>query len=848
MAEDAQSTADTLYERLILNDCRRYVPGLTRPTEAFPEEDLRLLILSASMLAMQASGSREGARASRRAYDIATRLPEFANGSSASMLVAADYILTELGNFPGRTLLRSNGDNPVTAEQIARTHPFVALRMIARESDNTTPLTQQLLTDFQIDLLDKLGASRSVSFSAPTSAGKSTVLELEIIRSLQAGERRLAILVPTRALIRQVTFDLIDFLNQAGLGGVPVPSAPDPAQIAASRSVVCVFTQERLQTLLSNPEWGSDIDDLIVDEAQEIGEGARGQTLELVISQVLSRYPNCRVRFSSPLRSNPEYLLSTVGRLDGGVALVDHSAPVTQNIFVVDRILNKPQRATYSVLLDGAVKSLGDTDLPFKFRGTKCLADFALLLTRAGDSSIIYADGAAKAENLADQIAAELPEVSAQGIDELIEFVTGHIHRDYHLAEVVSKGVGFHYGKLPQIVRAKVEDLLRDRHIRFVCCTSTLLQGVNLPTKNIFVENPKRGKGQPMTPGDFWNLIGRAGRLAKEFQGNIFCINKGAWESDPFGTTRFFPLRSAFEDATTNQAATLLTVAESPPVSSESDFQWAEQALARIFLDYTVQGTGVADSRYATSENRSTLLKIDQACQKISAGKTLPLDVYRKNPYLLPTRLDELANFFRSQRSLVEWIPPMPFVSKSYQRYEPIFGAIETVFIRAEYDRHKYFAVLALQWMTGYSLKQLIANRLEFRNIAADDKRQINNHIRGLFEDIEDVVRYVYVKYFKVYADVLRPVLEERSQNALSAKIPSIHLFLEYGAASQTLINLMGLGLSRTSAVLLKSHLSLADDLDASTCQNRIERASLTTSDLPALCRAEITRLRRQRH
>jgi len=848
MAEDAQSTADALYERLILNDCRRYVPGLTGLTEAFPEEDLRLLILNASMLAMQASGSREGARASRRAYDIATRLPEFANGSSASMLIAADYILTELGNFPGRTLLRSTGGNPVTAEQIARTHPFVALRMIARESDNTTPLAQQLLTDFQIDLLDKLGASRSVSFSAPTSAGKSTVLELEIIRSLQAGERRLVILVPTRALIRQVTFDLIDLLNQAGLGGVPVLSAPDPAQITASRSVVCVFTQERLQTLLSNPEWGGDIDDLIVDEVQEIGEGARGQTLELVISQVLSRYPNCRVRFSSPLRSNPEYLLSTVGRLDGGVALVDHSAPVTQNIFVVHRIRNEPQRAKYSVLLDGSVRNLGETDLPFKFRGTKSLADFALLLTRAGDSSIIYADGAAKAENLAEQIAAELPEVSAQGIDELIEFVTGHIHRDYHLAEVVSKGVGFHYGKLPQIVRAKVEDLLRDRHIRFVCCTSTLLQGVNLPTKNIFVENPKRGKGQPMTPGDFWNLIGRAGRLAKEFQGNIFCINKEAWESDPFGTTRFFPLRSAFEDATMNQAATLLTVAESPPASSESDFQWAEQALTRIFLDYTEQGTGVADSRYATSENRSTLAKIDQACLKISAAKTLPSDVYRKNPYLLPTRLDELANFFRSQRSLAEWVPPMPFVAKSYQRYEPIFGAIETVFIRAEYDRHKYFAVLALQWMTGYSLKQLIANRLEFRKIAADDKRQINNHIRGLFEDIEDEVRYVYVKYFKVYIDVLRAVLEERGQNALSAKIPSIHLFLEYGAASQTLINLMGLGLSRTSAVLLKSHLSLADDLDAATCQNRIERASLVTSDLPALCRAEIIRLRRQKH
>jgi len=108
------------------------------------------------------------------------------------------------------------------------------------------------------------------------------------------------------------------------------------------------------------------------------------------------------------------------------------------------------------------------------------------------------------------------------------------------------------------------------------------------------------------------------------------------------------------------------------------------------------------------------------------------------------------------------------------------------------------------------------------------------------------VVRYTYVKYFKVYAEVLRALLEERGQQHLLARIPSIHLFLEYGAANQTLINLMALGLSRTSAILLKSHLSLRDDLDAAACQQRLDRASQLTTELPALCRAEITRLKRR--
>jgi hypothetical protein len=371
------------------------------------------------------------------------------------------------------------------------------------------------------------------------------------------------------------------------------------------------------------------------------------------------------------------------------------------------------------------------------------------------------------------------------------------------------------------------------------------LQGVNLPTKNIFVENPKRGPGQPMTAGDFWNLVGRAGRLAKEFQGNMFCINKEAWESDPLVETRFFPLRSAFEDAIKNNAETLLRVAENPPHSSESDLQWAEQALACIFLDYAEQQKRIADSPYATDTNRQTLSKIDELCGRLSGSKSLPADLYRRNPYFLPSRLDELAHFFRQQASLTDWIPPSPFVSRSYERYEPIFALFQNLFIQDDYDRHKYFTVLALQWMTGRSLKQLIVQRLEYRKIASDDIRQINNNIRGLFEDIEDEIRYKYVKYFKLYADVLRAVLEEKGQAELSARIPSVHLFLEYGAASQTLINLMGLGLSRTSAILLRSHLSLGDDLDAAACQSRIEQVSLTTPALPALCRAEIRRLRR---
>ena len=64
-------------------------------------------------------------------------------------------------------------------------------------------------------------------------------------------------------------------------------------------------------------------------------------------------------------------------------------------------------------------------------------------------------------------------------------------------------------------------------------CTSTLLEGVNLPAKNIFILNNAIGLSK-FSDIDFWNLAGRAGRLSKELSGNIICVRasnkKNRWD------------------------------------------------------------------------------------------------------------------------------------------------------------------------------------------------------------------------------------------------------------------------------------------------------------------------------
>jgi len=209
-----------------------------------------------------------------------------------------------------------------------------------------------------------------------------------------------------------------------------------------------------------------------------------------------------------------------------------------------------------------------------------------------------------------------------------------------------------------------------------------------------------------------------------------------------------------------------------------------------------------------------------------------------------PARLESVAGFLRLQPDLTSWLPVYPWSAGSYYRLLAIFKLIEDLLIRSQTLAYTYHAFLATEWMKGSSLRELVTNKVE-RARAGTDVDKINNAIRELFSDLENELRYKYVKYTRLYSDVLRAVLTERGMTKEAQAILPIHLFLEYGAANQTLISLMSIGLSRTSALLFKSFLSLRDELSASECQAYVDSVNIDRSNLPAICRAEVKRLGR---
>ncbi len=58
----------------------------------------------------------------------------------------------------------------------------------------------------------------------------------------------------------------------------------------------------------------------------------------------------------------------------------------------------------------------------------------------------------------------------------------------------------------------RIEELFREGEIKTIFCTSTLVEGINLPADNLFVTSYKNGRSN-MTPVNFRNLVGRVGRI-----------------------------------------------------------------------------------------------------------------------------------------------------------------------------------------------------------------------------------------------------------------------------------------------------------------------------------------------
>ena len=128
-----------------------------------------------------------------------------------------------------------------------------------------------------------------------------------------------------------------------------------------------------------------------------------------------------------------------------------------------------------------------------------------------------------------------LPKTNCPELMELSKDIKSEVHGDYYLADLVSKGIAYNIGYLPASIRQRIEDLFKEGKITALFCTSTLVEGVNLPADNLFITDYRNGQ-KDMRPIDFRNLAGRVGRLEFNLYGNVFLVATSEKATDKFET------------------------------------------------------------------------------------------------------------------------------------------------------------------------------------------------------------------------------------------------------------------------------------------------------------------------
>ena len=836
MAAGLSPELSAAFERLLVRDARRRLPGeTTDEVLALDIDEISRLVGAAACLALTTGHAERTV-----AYEIATRSVALAGKELPGLVRAAELILARLGNFPGRDLLHTRFQHAAVQD------PLLWLEMQSREVENTTTDAggkPRRLTDFQFDTLQTFLRNRAVSISAPTSAGKSFLLALEVLRKLRANPPAcIAYIVPTRALIRQVIHGLRQQVAESELPPplircVPRPETPE----AAPNGIVYVLTQERLLSLL-NPEVGDPwLTALIVDEAQGIGDRGRGILLHTAIEITLTRFPGAEVIFASPLAKNPEYLLEIFAR-PGGERVQEQHSPVSQNLILVEPVAGDRYAAGFSLLTEGRSQTLGERTLDFQFAGSSAIhrrARFAQAISGDDGCCIVYANGARDSEAVAHALSEVVPllEPLDPDIAEFITYLQEQIHESYGLVEVLRHGVAFHYSNMPGSVRAGVEDLFQARKLRFICCTSTLLQGVNLPARDLVIESPRRGMKHPMQRADFLNLSGRAGRLRHEFHGNVWCLRPSEWETACYVGEPLQEIRSAFDRVLDDGGTAIRKVFDDE--ASVEDPETAIAALGRVFTEYVQKQRPLDESRHRTPDNAASLRETMARLQSIEV--TLPPEVFARNSGVLPMRVEQLYQFFRAQADLTPMLPLRPFLSEpngTNSRLKEIFQRVSITLGGIDNRSYAYHAVLASQWIHETTLRQIIDNAINYQT-SQGEAVNVRNLIYELIDTIEHHLRFRYVKYLHAYNDVLAIALRERRQNEEADTLVPLHLYLECGASHPVAISLMSLGLSRIAALLLHRRITLAADASPEECLDRC-RDAIRNAERISLPRAVI--------
>jgi ATP-dependent RNA helicase HelY len=459
------------------------------------------------------------------------------------------------------------------------------------------------LDDFQVAGCRSLEDGKGVLVAAPTGAGKTIVGEFAAFLAIEQG-KKCFYTAPIKALSNQKYQDLKEMYGENRVGLLTGDTSIN------SEAPLVVMTTEVLRNMIySNSHTLKDLGFVVMDEVHYLADKFRGAVWE----EILIHLPETiQVASLSATVSNAEEFGDWLNEVRGETEVIVSEirpVPLYQHVLFGNQLLDlflatgkvnpeivRLERESYrqvKVTYGSSgkthqrnwresdkpnVRVMGRSDVIEKLNREGLLPAITFIFSRNACQAAVHqcltagirltnADERAKIREIVFRATENIPE------EDLV--VLGF----HEWLEGLERGIAAHHAGLLPSFKETVEELFQAGLVKCVFATETLALGINMPARTVVLEKLSKWNGEShvsISPGEFTQLTGRAGRRGIDIEGNAVILwNKDVESASVAGlaSTRTYPLKSSFKP-TYNMTINLISQfgAERARTSLEASF------------------------------------------------------------------------------------------------------------------------------------------------------------------------------------------------------------------------------------------------------------------------------------
>ncbi|XP_058794541.1 DNA polymerase theta [Phymastichus coffea] len=433
--------------------------------------------------------------------------------------------------------------------------PLIVERYEARGIKSMFPWQVECLANKKI-----LEENKNLVYSAPTSAGKTLVAEFLMLKTVLEKKKKAIFILPFVSVVREKMFYFQDLLSDSGvrvegfMGGVAPPGGFSSVHIA-------IATIEKANSIINRLMEDGDLMTLgavIIDELHLLGDPSRGYILELLLTKL-------------------KYMSINLEHVD--IQLIGMSATLPNLSLIADWLdaelyktdfrpipLNELCKIGLS-LYDSKMNAIKELPMATDIvNDTDNIIQLCIETIDGGHGVLIFCPTKNWCEKLSIQMASTFlqlgrdntfhGQILRKNIDlAAVQEILAQLQHcpvglDNVLKRTVSFGVAFHHAGLTMDERDIIEGAFRIGALKVLIATSTLSSGVNLPARRVIIRSPIFN-GKPLDKLTYQQMIGRAGRMGKDTQGESILICKP--NERPIGinlmSSTLEPIESCLEDS-----------------------------------------------------------------------------------------------------------------------------------------------------------------------------------------------------------------------------------------------------------------------------------------------------------